>query len=68
MASAGASNLSKNGSALTLNPRGKNGDDGDRPILPPRGTGTGSGQTSTMNLLDEKDDESLNGWEVLKPG
>jgi hypothetical protein len=67
MASAGASTLPRNGSAPSLGPRGQNGEDGDRPMLPPRRAGTGLGQTGTRNLLDEKDEESLNGWEVLKP-
>lgn len=64
VASGGAS---RNVSNPTLIPQGLDGEDGNRPILPPR-RGTGVGQASARNLLDERDEESLNGWEVLKPG
>lgn len=67
VASGGASASSRNGSNPILIPRGLYGEGGDRPMLPPR-RATGLGQGSTRNLLDERDEESLNGWEVLKPG
>lgn len=63
-----ASALARNGSSPALTPQGVNGKDADRPVLPPRrGTGLG-GQEGMRNLLDERDEESLGGWEVLKPG
>ncbi|QDS67482.1 hypothetical protein FKW77_001067 [Venturia effusa] len=67
MASSGASALGRNGSDPTLMPQGAIEEAADRPMLPPR-RGTGLSQASSRNLLDEKDEESLNGWEVLKPG
>lgn len=68
MASGGVSTIPRNGSNPSLSPMGQVSEDGDRPMLPPRRAGTGLSQTSSKNLLDERDEESLNGWEVLKPG
>ncbi|TLD39059.1 hypothetical protein E2P81_ATG00046 [Venturia nashicola] len=59
-----ASGGTRNGSTPALDPKGVDEEEVMRPVLPPR-RGTG---LSTRNLLDERDDDSLGGWEVLKPG
>lgn len=59
-----ASGGARNVSTPALIPKGFSGEDVVRPVLPPR-SGTG---LSSRNLLDERDEESLGGWEVLKPG
>jgi hypothetical protein len=63
------SGVSRNASTASMSLRTINDDNGDRPTVPPR-TGTGSSHPKTTDLLDEKDEEGLNGlrdWEVLKP-